>query len=81
MISRQQAIEMVEEQINAFDPDWPTKPRQLVVDELTREEANGWWFYYAIEEDRRVPGRDPEPEDNPPWFVNRETGELSAESG
>ena len=77
MISKDEARGLVEERINGFDPDWPTKPKQVVVDELTREEPDGWVFYYAITEEQRVPGRDPEPEDNPAWFVSRETGELS----
>jgi len=77
MISRKEAIAEVEKRINAFDPDWPTKPRQVVYEELTREDPDGWLFFYAIPEDRRLPGRDPEPEDNPPWFVNRETGDMT----
>jgi hypothetical protein len=77
MVSREQAMHEVEKRINAFDPDWPTKPKQVVFDAMTREEADGWLFFYGIPDDMRVPGRDPEPEDNPPWHVNRETGEAS----
>ncbi len=76
MVSKEAAIAKVEERINQPDMDWPTKPKQVVFDELTKEEANGWLFFYGIPEEMRVPDRDPEPEDNPPWFVNMETGEM-----
>jgi len=76
MVSKRDAIAQVELRINEPDMDWPTKPRQVVFDELTEEEANGWHFFYGIPEEMRVPGRDPEPADNPPWFVNKETGEM-----
>ena len=77
MVSKQDAINQVEKRINEPDMDWPTKPKQLVFDELTREETDGWLFYFGIPEDMRMPGRDPEPQDNVPWFVNRATGEMS----
>jgi hypothetical protein len=81
MISKEDAIALVEKRINEPDMDWPTKPKQVVFEHLTREEPNGWHFFWAIHDDLRVPGRDPEPEDNPPWFVNRETGELTQDRG
>jgi hypothetical protein len=77
MVSKQDAMAQVEKRINEPDMNWPTKPKQLVFDELTREEADGWLFFYGIPEDMRMPGRDPEPEDNVPWLVNKETGEMS----
>jgi hypothetical protein len=80
MLSKKDAIALVEARINEFDPDWPTKPRQVVCDELTQERPDGWLFYYAAAEEMRVPGRDPEPEDNTPWFVNRGTGDMSLAS-
>lgn len=76
-ISKEQAIELVEERINVTDLDWPNRPPQVVYDGLTQTRADGWLFYYAIDEEHRVRGRDPEPEQNPPWFVDGESGELS----
>jgi len=76
MVSKLDAIAQVEQRINEPDMDWPTKPKQVVFDELTEEKANGWLFFYGIPEEMRIPGRDPEPEDNPRWFVNKETGEM-----
>ena len=59
MVSKQEAIALVEARINEPDMDWPTKPRQVVHDELTREDEEGWLFFYAIPEDMRMPGRGP----------------------
>ena len=81
MVSKQDAIAQVEKRINEPDLDWPTKPRQVVFDELTREESNGWLFFYGIPDEMRVPGRDPDPADSLPWFVNRETGEMTQGEG
>ncbi len=81
MVSKAEAIAQVEKRINEPDMDWPTKPRQTVFDELTREEPDGWTFFYGIPYELRMPGRDPEPEDNPPWFVKRDTGEMSQPIG
>lgn len=76
MVSKRDAIMQVEQRINEPDLDWPTKPRQVVFDELTEEKATGWLLFYGIPEEMRVPGRDPEPGANPPWFVTKETGEM-----
>ena len=78
-ISKSDAVALVTDRINQFDLDWPTKPKHVVFDQLTEETDTGWLFYYGIPEDLRVSGRDPEPAENPPWRVNRETGELSLE--
>ena len=81
-ISKEQAIAKVDAAINEMDLDWPTKPKHVVFDDLTQEREDGWVFFYGIPEDMRVHGRDPEPVDNPPWLVNRETGEMTLlESG
>lgn len=77
MLSKEDAVARVQQRINEPDMDWPTKPKQVVFDELTQEKPDGWLFFYGIPDDLRVPGRDPEPADNPPWFVNRESGELT----
>ncbi len=76
MVSREEAVAKVDEHINEPDLDWPTKPKQVVFDDLIEESDEGWLIYYGIPDDLRVPGRDPEPKDNPPCFVDRATGEL-----
>ena len=76
-LSRQDAIDQVTARINEPDLDWPTKPKQVVFEELMVEKSEGWLVFYGIPEDLRVRGRDPEPEDNPPWLVNRITGALT----
>ena len=76
-ISKEQAIAKVDAVINEMDLDWPTKPKHVVFDELTQEQEEGWLFFYGIPDDMRVVGRDPEPTDNPPWLVNRDTGEMT----
>ena len=75
-LSKSEAIALVESRINEMDLDWPTKPKHFVDDTLTEETGEGWLFFYGIPEEMRVAGRDPEPADNKPWFVNRETGEM-----
>ncbi len=76
-ISLDEAIAKVTARINEMDLDWPTKPKHVVIEELTRETESGWLLFYGVDEAVRVTGRDPEPQDNPPWQVNRETGELT----
>jgi hypothetical protein len=76
-LSKSEAIAQVNARINEMDLDWPTKPKQVVFEELTQETDEGWLFFYAIPEDMRMLERDPEPQDNPPWMVDRETGELT----
>ena len=76
-ITRAEAIARVEARINEMDLDWPTKPKHVVFDELTEEREDGWVFFYGIPDDMRVAGRDPEPAENRPWCVNRETGEMT----
>ncbi len=76
-ITKSEALRLVEERINETDLDWPNRPPQVVYDEFTKNQSDGWLFYYAIDEEYRVRGRDPEPQDNPPWFVDSNSGELS----
>ena len=76
MLSRAEAIDLVSARINETDLDWPTKPKHSVFEEMIEESDAGWIVYYGIPEDMRVAGRDPEPMDNPPWLVDRETGQL-----
>ncbi len=76
-LTKAEAIALVDARINEMDLDWPNKPKHVVFDEWTRETDTGWVFFYGIPDDMRVVGRDPEPRDNPPWRVDRETGELS----
>jgi len=76
-ISRAEAIALVEAEINAMDLDWPTKPKHVVFDEMTRENEDAWLFFYGIPEDMRVAGRDPEPGENPPYKVDKKTGEMT----
>lgn len=80
-VSKEEAIAKVDEVINAMDLDWPTKPKHVVFDELTVEREDGWLFYYGIPDDMRVHGRDPEPADNPPWLVKRESGDMELVEG
>lgn len=79
-ISQQDALLRVTAEINQPDLDWPTKPTHVVFDELTMETDTGWIFYYGIPEEFRVLGRDPEPQDNPPWRVDKASGTLSQDS-
>jgi len=76
-LSKGEAIARVEAEINAMDLDWPTKPKHVVYDELTQETEQAWLFFYGIPEDMRVAGRDSQPDENPPWRVDKETGEMS----
>ncbi len=78
MISKTQAIELVEAFANEPDLDHPTKKRQAVYDEFTEEQPWGWTFYCTACENLWVQGRDPEPLDAPPILVNRETSEVLA---
>lgn len=78
-ISKKEAIDKVNVRINETDLDWPTKQKHVVVEELTREFEDSWLVFYAVTDDYFVSGRDPEAEDNPPWRVDRKTGELSLE--
>ena len=75
-MSKSDAIAGVTARINEMDLDWPTKPKHVVFDELTKETGTGWLFYYGIPEELWVPGRDPDNADNSPWQVNRETGDM-----
>jgi hypothetical protein len=75
-ISRSEAIAQVEAAVNAMDLDWPTKPTHVVYDELTQESRYAWLFFYGIPVDMRVAGRDAEPGENPPYRVDKETGEM-----
>ncbi len=76
MISKTDAIAQVEAQLNEFDPDWPTQPRRVVEDSLTLEKDWGWVLFYCVPEDFRI-GRSGElPSQNPPFLVNRHTGEF-----
>lgn len=76
-ISREEAIAEITARINEMDLDWPTKPKHVVFDDLTQETDDGWVFFYGIPDDLLVAGRDPHNADNPPWQVNRDTGEMS----
>ena len=50
-LTRAQALALVDERINEMDLDWPTKPKHVVFDEITRETDAGWvleaTFYYC----------------------------------
>ncbi len=76
MISRAEARELVEVAINETDWNWLTKPVQVVYDKLTVEQPWGWVFYHASDPEFLVHGRDPGPQANPPYRVNKETGEI-----
>ena len=80
-LSKSEAIAQVNARINEMDLDWPTKAKHAVVDELTQSTDTGWLFFYGVVDEVRVAGRDPEPQDNPPCLVNRETGELTMREG
>ena len=76
MISRAEARELVEVAINETDWNWPTKPVQVIYDELTLEQPWGWVFFHASDPEFLVHGRDPGPNGNLPYRVNKETGEM-----
>jgi hypothetical protein len=78
-ISKSEAIAKVNARINETDLDWPTKQKHEVIEALTEESEGAWLFFYAVVEDFYVAGRDPEPLENPPWRVDRNSGELSLE--
>ena len=82
MVTKAEAQAQVEELINVIDWDWPNRPRQVVYEDLTVETDWGWVFYHASDPEHLVHGRDRDPQDNPPYLVNKETGECKqAEPG
>lgn len=74
MLTKAEARQLVEAAINEPDWNWPTKPLQVIYDELTVEAPWGWMFYHASDPEHLVHGRDPGPEQNLPYLVNKETG-------
>ena len=76
-ITKSEAIADITARINEMDLDWPTKPKHVVFDDLTQETDDGWIFFYGIPDDLWVASRDPDNASNPPWQVNRNTGEMS----
>jgi hypothetical protein len=82
MVAKAEAQAQVEELINEIDWDWPNRPRQVVYEDLTVETGWGWVFYHASDPEHLVHGRDRAPQDNPPYLVNKDTGECKqAEAG
>ena len=76
MISKAVAVTLVEEAINHFDPDWPTRPKRTVVDSLTVEKDWGWALFYGVPEDFQVGHQGELASENPPFLVNRRTAEI-----
>ena len=76
MLTKAEAIERVEHLINEPDLNFPTRHKQVVYDEFTTEEPDGWLFYYTASEVFWVAGRDPEASENPPVRVDKHTGEI-----
>ena len=76
MLDKAEGQALVEAVINETDWNWPTKPVQVVYEELTTEQPWGWVFYHASDPEFLVHGRDPGPKENFPYLVNKETGEL-----
>ena len=72
----EEAVALVEKEINEPDPSWPDKPIIVVLSESTIETDWGWVFFYQsqryIDTDdisERLAG-------NAPFIVNRITGEA-----
>jgi hypothetical protein len=56
---------------------WWQKPKRKL-----RWSGWGWVFYHASDPEHLVHGRDRAPQDNPPYLVNKDTGECKqAEAG
>lgn len=76
MLSKTDAIARVEERLNQFDPDWPTRPRRLVDDSMTEENPWGWVLYYGVPEEYQMGRRGDLPADNPPILVDKHSGRI-----
>ena len=76
MITRADAIAQVESQLNQFDPDWPTRPKRIVVDSLTIEKDWGWVLFYGVSEDFQLGHEGELPGENPPFIVDKRTARL-----
>jgi len=78
MINKKQAKEIVEKEINKFDPYWPDRPRLLVLDGATIEKDWGWVFFYDSEKHIETGDFRDAVAGNAPYVVNKKSGEIEA---